>query len=37
MMVCVCEVVGAAEGLGGTGETARGDWVSGVTLVGSSI
>ena len=33
----ICEVVEAAEGLGGTSEMARGDQVSGVILVGSGI
>ena len=37
MMAGVCKMVGAAEGLGGTGKMARGDGASGVMLVGSGI
>ena len=32
-----CEVVGAAEGLGGTSKMVRGDWASGVMPVGCGV
>ena len=37
MMVGMCEVVWAAEGLGGTSRMARGNWASEVMQVGSGI